>query len=103
MELRQLRYFVEIAEQGSFTRAAETLSIAQPALTTQVQKLEAELRAPLFLRNKRGITLDWERDTSQSLLRELALSAQVVLASPLPPMTKTRASCLDSRPASRSR
>jgi DNA-binding transcriptional LysR family regulator len=57
MELRQLRYFIEIADQGSFTRAAETLSIAQPALTTQVQKLESELRAPLFLRNKRGITL----------------------------------------------
>jgi DNA-binding transcriptional LysR family regulator len=57
MELRQLRYFVQIAEEGSFTRAAETLSIAQPALTTQVQKLEAELHAPLFVRNKRGITL----------------------------------------------
>ena len=57
MELRQLRYFIEIADQRSFTRAAETLSIAQPALTTQVQKLEAELRAPLFVRNKRGITL----------------------------------------------
>ena len=57
MELRQLRYFVEIAEQASFTRAAETLSIAQPALTAQIHKLEAELGAALFIRNKRGITL----------------------------------------------
>ena len=57
MELRQLRYFVEIAEQASFTRAAETLSIAQPALTAQIHKLEAELGAALFIRSKRGITL----------------------------------------------
>jgi len=57
MELRQLRYFVEIADQGSFTKAAETLSIAQPALTTQVQKLEVEFGAQLFLRTRRGIVL----------------------------------------------
>src|SRR5271170_6885544 len=57
MELRQLRYFVEIADQGSFTKAAETLSIAQPALTTQIQKLEAEFNAQLFIRTTRGIVL----------------------------------------------
>jgi DNA-binding transcriptional LysR family regulator len=57
VELRQLRYFIEIAEQGSFTRAAETLSIAQPALSAQIHKLEAELNAPLFIRNKRGVVL----------------------------------------------
>ncbi len=57
VELRQLRYFVEIAEQASFTRAAETLAIAQPALSAQIQKLEAEFGAPLFIRTKRGITL----------------------------------------------
>src|ERR1700761_4169894 len=57
MELRQLRYFVEIADQGSFTKAAETLAVAQPALTTQIQKLEAEFHAQLFLRTKRGIVL----------------------------------------------
>jgi DNA-binding transcriptional LysR family regulator len=57
MELRQLRYFVEIADQGSFTKAAETLAIAQPALSAQVHKLEAELGAQLFVRTKRGIVL----------------------------------------------
>jgi DNA-binding transcriptional LysR family regulator len=57
MELRQLRYFVEIADQRSFTRASETLAIAQPALTTQIHKLEAEFGALLFIRGKRGITL----------------------------------------------
>ncbi len=57
MELRQLRYFVEIAEQGSFTKAAETLAIAQPALSAQVRKLEAEFDAQLFVRTKRGVVL----------------------------------------------
>lgn len=57
MELRQLQYFVEIADRGSFSRAAETLSIAQPALTTQMQKLEAEFAAQLFVRTKRGVVL----------------------------------------------
>lgn len=57
MELRQLRYFLEIAEQGSFTKAAETLAIAQPALSMQIQKLEAEFDAQLFVRTKRGIVL----------------------------------------------
>jgi DNA-binding transcriptional LysR family regulator len=57
MELRHLRTFVVIAEQGSFTRAAEVLSIAQPALTAQMQKLEAEFGTPLFVRTARGVTL----------------------------------------------
>jgi DNA-binding transcriptional LysR family regulator len=57
MELRQLRYFVEIADKGSFTKAAETLLIAQPALTAQIHKLEAEFEAQLFVRGKHGIAL----------------------------------------------
>jgi DNA-binding transcriptional LysR family regulator len=57
MELRQLRYFVEIAEHASFTRAAEALSIAQPALSAQMHKLEAEFGAPLFVRTRRGTEL----------------------------------------------
>lgn len=57
MELRQLRYFVEIADRGTYTRASEELAIAQPALSTQMQKLEAEFGTALFVRSKRGITL----------------------------------------------
>ena len=55
--LRQLRYFVEIANSRSFSRAAEHLSIAQPALSQNIAALEAELGAVLFKRHARGIAL----------------------------------------------
>ena len=57
MDLKQLDYFVRIAELGSFTRAASVLRVAQPALSRQVRALEVELRQPLFERNGRGVTL----------------------------------------------
>jgi len=57
MDLKQLEYFVHVAEFGSFTRAASFLSIAQPALSRQVRSLEVELRQSLFERNGRGVTL----------------------------------------------
>ncbi len=57
MDLKQLEYFVHVAEFGSFTRASRFLSVAQPALSRQVRALEVELRQPLFERNGRGVTL----------------------------------------------
>jgi LysR family nitrogen assimilation transcriptional regulator len=57
VDLKQLEYFVRIAELGSFTRAASVLRVAQPALSRQVRALEVELRQPLFDRNGRGVTL----------------------------------------------
>lgn len=57
MDFRQLQTFVQVAELGSFTRAANVLRIAQPALSRQVRALEVELRQPLFDRNGRGVTL----------------------------------------------
>ena len=56
MELRQFRYFVEIVEQGSLSRAATALYIAQPALSQQISKLEAELGVKLLIRSVRGVT-----------------------------------------------
>jgi LysR family nitrogen assimilation transcriptional regulator len=57
MDLRQLEYFVHVADAGSFSRAAELLAVAQPALSRQIRTLEVELRQTLFLRNGRGVTL----------------------------------------------
>ena len=54
MDLKQLEYFVRVAELGSFTRASQALNIAQPALSRQVRLLEVELRQNLLLRNGRG-------------------------------------------------
>lgn len=56
MDLRSLRYFIAVLEAGSLSRAAGTLYIAQPALTAQIKKLEAELGAQLFERSHAGVT-----------------------------------------------
>jgi LysR family transcriptional regulator, nitrogen assimilation regulatory protein len=56
VELKQLEYFVHVAELGSFTKAAALLQVAQPALSRQVRRLEVELKQTLLLRNGRGVT-----------------------------------------------
>jgi len=57
MELRQLEYFLTVAQEGNVTRAARKLYTAQPSLSRQIHKLEEELGAPLFDRSHRGMRL----------------------------------------------
>jgi DNA-binding transcriptional LysR family regulator len=57
MDFRHLRYFVAVAEEGTFTRAARRLYIAQPALSKQIQDLEEEIGTRLLVRSARGAAL----------------------------------------------
>jgi LysR family transcriptional activator of glutamate synthase operon len=80
MELRQLRYLVALAEERSFTRAASKVLVAQPALSQQIAKLEAELGVPLVDRTTRrvGMTQAGERlvEHARRVLREVDVAQE---------------------------
>jgi DNA-binding transcriptional LysR family regulator len=66
-DLRHLRYFVTVAEEGSLTRAAAQIPVAQQSLSEQIRALERQLGAPLFVRGPRGVALT---DVGSALLAE---------------------------------
>ncbi|MGR9145691.1 LysR family transcriptional regulator (plasmid) [Rhizobium leguminosarum] len=84
MELRRLSYFVAVAEELHFGRAAAKVRIAQPALSNHVQALERELGCPLFIRSTRRVELTRAGETFYErcvgILSEVDLSAEITRA-----------------------
>ena len=82
MELYQLQYFLEVARQRNFTRAAARLHLAQAALSEQIRKLEDELATPLFQRGRRESTLTAAGETlrvhAEALLERAAAARHAV-------------------------
>ena len=85
MDLVQLQYFLGVAESGSFTKAAATLHIAQPAITRQIRLLEEELGVQLLWRHSRGAELTEAgrrlASGSEAIFRDLAQVRAEVIAS----------------------
>ncbi|PZF81331.1 LysR family transcriptional regulator [Jiangella anatolica] len=76
MELRQLAYFVAVADEGGFARAAETLRVGQPAVSQQLRKLERELGVTLFERTTRRVRLSAAGDRLLAEARAVLAAAE---------------------------
>jgi LysR family transcriptional regulator, nitrogen assimilation regulatory protein len=89
MDLRQLRYFLQIVDSGSFSRASERLNIAQPSLSQHVRSLEDELGVELLARHPRGVTAtEYGRllcDHARSILRDVQRSREALRLSAASP------------------
>jgi DNA-binding transcriptional LysR family regulator len=84
MEIRQVRYFVEVAAGGSFNQAAARLHLTQPAVSRQIKALEEELGVVLLARGKRSLTLPQEgarnlgQATPMLLIDEMGIKSSAV-------------------------
>jgi DNA-binding transcriptional LysR family regulator len=77
MELRYLKYFVTVAERQNFTRAAEELHVAQPAISQQIKSLEEELGVSLLHRTKRSVKLTAAGNAFLSEAKEILAHAEL--------------------------
>src|SRR5687767_9303045 len=84
MDLRRLRLFVAVADQGGFTAAAGAEHVAQPAVSLAVRELEDELGAPLFVRSRAGAVLTTAGEAllgpARQALRDVEHAAAAVAA-----------------------
>jgi len=81
MELRELRYFVAVAQHHNFSRAARQMHVSQPALSEQIRKLEDELGTPLFERTSRGALLTDAGEAFLPHARSVLAGADVAIES----------------------
>jgi DNA-binding transcriptional LysR family regulator len=105
VELRHLRYFVAVAEELHFRKAAERLHVAQPAVSEQVRKLEQELGVKLFDRSQRSVALTTAGaallEEARRVLRQAEVAQQAARTAGAQATTRLRIGCLpDSLPAS---
>ena len=80
MELRHLRYFIAVAEELNFSRAAERLHVSQPPLSRQIRDLEAELNVKLLDRNRQGVRLTRVGQAVLARSRKLVHDAEALRA-----------------------
>src|SRR5262245_8702694 len=85
-EIRQLRYFLEVADAGNFSRAAKRLGVSQPAVSQQMRDLEVVLRTALFQRLGKRVSLTTSglrfQEHARAILRQIEKSLQELGSEP---------------------